>query len=151
LMRLALALSRKSLSAAVVTKAGKGDVGLADAVKPSESRKLTPRPKVVIADDDPIIVTVVESTLRNYGMQCRAARNGQDALRAIREEKPHVAVLDINMPGMDGFEVLAAIRGQKIPTAVVLLSARQQERDILRAFQLGADDYLVKPFNPLEL
>jgi len=55
------------------------------------------------------------------------------------------------MPGMDGYEVLSAIRAEQIPSQVMLLTARQQENDVLRGFQLGADDYLVKPFNPLEL
>jgi len=62
-----------------------------------------------------------------------------------------VAVLDVNMPQADGYEVLTAIRAENLPTMVVMLSARQQEPDILRGFQLGADDYLIKPFNPLEL
>ena len=109
------------------------------------------RPNVLIADDDALILTMVGSTIENYGMQCRRATNGEDALRLIRETRPQVAVLDINMPGMDGYEVLAAIRAENLPVLVVLLTARQREGDILRGFQLGADDYLVKPFNPLEL
>jgi DNA-binding response OmpR family regulator len=55
------------------------------------------------------------------------------------------------MPGMDGFEVLAAIRQAGLPVKIIILSARQQERDVLRGFELGADDYVVKPFIPLEL
>jgi len=109
------------------------------------------RISVVIADDDNLIVTVVASTLQNYGMSCQDAANGEDALRLIRQHKPRIAVLDVNMPGRDGFEVLAAIRKEEIPTLVILLTARQREADILRGFQLGADDYMVKPFNPLEL
>jgi len=57
----------------------------------------------------------------------------------------------VNMPGHDGYEVLSAVRAANLPVAVILLTARQREGDILRGFQLGADDYLVKPFNPLEL
>jgi CheY-like chemotaxis protein len=109
------------------------------------------RPKVVLADDDGIVLTVVGSTLQNYGMTCETASNGKDALRLIRETKPHVAVLDVNMPGHDGYEVLSAVRSENLPVSVILLTARQREGDILRGFQLGADDYLVKPFNPLEL
>jgi two-component system response regulator MtrA len=55
------------------------------------------------------------------------------------------------MPGLDGFGVLSAIRAEELPTVVVMLSAGQHEEDVLRGFQLGADDYLVKPFNPAEL
>jgi two-component system cell cycle response regulator DivK len=108
-------------------------------------------PSVLLADDDPIVLALLRSILRNYGMQCQTAENGQEALRAIRETKPHVAVLDVSMPGPDGYEVLTAIREENLPTLVVMLSARQQETDILKGFQLGADDYLIKPFNPLEL
>jgi two-component system alkaline phosphatase synthesis response regulator PhoP len=68
-----------------------------------------------------------------------------------RELIPHAAVLDVNMPGMDGFEILSAIRKDGLPVRVVMLTARQHESDVLRGFNLGADDYVVKPFNPLEL
>jgi two-component system response regulator AdeR len=105
----------------------------------------------VVVDDDPIILALLRSTLRNCGMQCETVDNGTDALRLIRGEKPHVVVLDVNMPGLDGYEVLSAIRAEKLPTLVMLVTARQQEHDVLRGFQLGADDYLVKPFNPPEL
>jgi len=84
-------------------------------------------------------------------MQCRVAANGTEALEEIRAHRPHAAVLDVNMPGMDGFEVLATIRAEKIPVRVILLTARQQEQDVLRGFSLGADDYIVKPFSPMEL
>jgi two-component system cell cycle response regulator DivK len=109
------------------------------------------RPRVIIADDDSVILTLVGSTLENYGMSCHAVGNGHDALRAIREEQPHLAVLDVNMPGLDGYQVLAAVRAEDLHTKVVLLTARRQEKEIVRAFELGADDYLTKPFNPFEL
>lgn len=84
-------------------------------------------------------------------MDCQGAANGPQALEQIRASAPQAAVLDVNMPGMDGYQVLAAIRAEKLPVRVVLLTARQQETDIIRGFTLGADDYIVKPFNPLEL
>jgi len=107
--------------------------------------------RVVAVDDDAIIVSLLAATFRKQGMECETANNGGDALRLIRKQTPGIVVLDVNMPGMDGFEVLSAIRAENIPTQVVLLTARQQEHDILRGFQLGADDYLVKPFSPPEL
>jgi len=109
------------------------------------------RPTVLIADDDPLILTVVGSAIENYGMKCLQAKSGEEGLKIIRETLPQIAILDINMPGMDGYELLSAIRAENLPVMVVLLTARQREADILRGFQLGADDYLVKPFNPLEL
>jgi len=138
LMRLALATTRTTSRLVVqAPKAGRRG-GVAS-------------PSVLLADDDPTVLALLRSILRNYGMQCQTAENGQEALRAIRETNPHLAVLDVSMPEPDGYEVLTAIREENLPTLVVMLTARQRETDILRGFQLGADDYLIKPFNPLEL
>ena len=108
-------------------------------------------PKIVLADDDGIIRSLVGGSLRNHGMSCQAAENGLDALNLIRKDPPHAAVLDVNMPGMDGYQVLAAIRMEKLPVKVILLTSLGKENDIVRAFNLGADDYVTKPFNPFEL
>jgi len=145
LLRLHMAISRRRPDHAAAMPAAAAEV------PPAAPVAAPVRPKVVLADDDAIVLTVVGSTLQNYGMTCETASNGKDALRLIRESKPHVAVLDVNMPGHDGYEVLSAVRAANLPVAVILLTARQREGDILRGFQLGADDYLVKPFNPLEL
>jgi DNA-binding response OmpR family regulator len=118
---------------------------------PARRRECVSSPSVVLADDDPIILTILRSMLSNHGMRCQTASNGLEAIRLIREVQPHVAVLDIDMPDANGFEVLAAIRAEHMAIPVVMLSAHQQEADILRSFRLGADDYLVKPFNPAEL
>jgi CheY-like chemotaxis protein len=115
------------------------------------SKRAIPVPRVVVADDDSVVVSVVSTALRNFGLNCRFATNGAEALRLIREEKPHAAVLDVNMPEMDGYKVLAAVRAENLPVRVVLLTSRQREDDVLRGFQMGADDYLIKPFSPLEL
>ena len=118
---------------------------------PARSHDGFSSPTVVLADDDPIILAILRSVLSNHGMRCQTASNGLEAQRLIRELQPHAAVLDIDMPEANGFEVLSAIREQNMSTLVVMLSAHQQESDILRGFRLGADDYLVKPFNPMEL
>jgi two-component system alkaline phosphatase synthesis response regulator PhoP len=146
-MRLAFAISR---SLAAVSEPHPAAAPVA-AGSPAQPRTAVTRPSVVLADDDGIVLALVKSTLQNYGMSCRSVDNGRDALRLIRSEQPHVAVLDVNMPGMDGYEVLAAVRAEKLPTRLILLTSLQQEKDILRAFNLGADDYLTKPFNPFEL
>jgi two-component system phosphate regulon response regulator PhoB len=113
----------------------------------------TTTPRVIVADDDATVVALVSTTLRNYGIECHAAANGQEALEMARDLQPDAIVLDLNMPQLDGFAVLAALRNERATrdVAVVILSARQQEADILRGFGLGADDYVVKPFNPMEL
>jgi CheY-like chemotaxis protein len=137
LVRLSLALSRP---------ADEGATPSSDTPSPKPVRSA-----VVVADDDSAVVALVAATLRNFGMDCQGAANGPEALERIRQSLPQAAVLDVNMPGMDGYQVLSAIRADKLPVRVVLLTARQQETDILRGFTLGADDYIVKPFNPLEL
>jgi two-component system cell cycle response regulator DivK len=137
IMRLSFALARGTDSAPV-------------AAAPPR-RSLSGKPEILIADDDMHVLAVVRSTLESLGMECRSATSGPEALNMIRQLCPHAAVLDVNMPGMDGFEVLAAIRQAALPLKVIMLTARQHERDVLRGFELGADDYVVKPFNPLEL
>jgi DNA-binding response OmpR family regulator len=109
------------------------------------------RHNVVIADDDPAALALVRTALENFGMDCYLAADGGNALEQIRRVRPQAAVLDVNMPLMDGYELLAAIRREGLPVRVLLLTARQQESDILRGFALGADDYVVKPFSPMEL
>jgi CheY-like chemotaxis protein len=109
------------------------------------------RTKVLVADDDPTVLALVRTALENFGMECQVAVDGRKALEAARRWRPQVAVLDVNMPGMDGYEVLAALRAENLPVRVMLLTARQRESDIIRGFTLGADDYVVKPFSPMEL
>jgi two-component system cell cycle response regulator DivK len=116
-----------------------------------QNAKAPARPVVVLADDDPTVLTLVGAAIQNYGMDCHTAPDGPGAIAAIRRIQPQVAVLDVNMPGMDGYEVLAAVRAEGMPVQVLLLTARQQETDVLRGFRLGADDYVVKPFSPMEL
>jgi CheY-like chemotaxis protein/HPt (histidine-containing phosphotransfer) domain-containing protein len=107
--------------------------------------------EVLIADDDMTVRMIVRSAIQGAGIKCRMACDGTEALQMARDCRPPAAVLDVNMPGMDGYEVLAAIRNEALPVRVILLTARQQEADITRGFTLGADDYVVKPFNPAEL
>src|SRR5262249_6616192 len=107
------------------------------------------RPQIVLADDDPTVPSLVKATLLNYGMDVRTAPNGAEAFETIRTNPPAAAILDVNMPGMDGFEVLSAIRAGNLPVRVILLTARQQENDLVRGFALGADDYVIKPFSPM--
>jgi len=107
--------------------------------------------EVLVADDDAYVLAMVRGAFQDLGMECRSASTGPEALRMIRELCPHAVVLDVNMPGLDGFEILSTIRSEGLPIRVVMLTARQKDSDILRGFALGADDYMVKPFNPMEL
>jgi DNA-binding response OmpR family regulator len=142
-MRLSFALARGTPPPA--------GAGVSPSHAGSPSRGPSGKPAIVIADDDMQVLAVVRGAFRTLGMDCHSATTGPEALRLICELHPHAAVLDVSMPGMDGFEVLTAIRHASMPVKVIMLTARQQERDILRGFELGADDYVVKPFHPLEL
>ncbi len=109
--------------------------------------------RVVVADDDSTIRALVEAAVGNAGFECRVATDGSVALETIRSWQPDMAVLDVNMPNRSGFEVLSALRNDPLTREirVILLTARQQETDVIRGFGLGADDYVIKPFSPMEL
>jgi DNA-binding response OmpR family regulator len=111
------------------------------------------RTRVLIADDDPTIVAVVSQVLQQSEMDCDVARSGKHALDAVRRHPPDAIVLDVNMLDLDGFEVLKCLRGSlatsEIP--VLLLTARRDKQDIALGFSCGADDYMVKPFKPVDL
>ena len=140
LMRLSFALSRTA-----------GTEPAAPGNQAAASVTAGPPAEILVADDDITVRALVRSTLHNFAMECRMAASGPEALEEVRVHRPHAVVLDVNMPGMDGFEVLAAIRAENIPVRVILLTARQRDSDVLKGFSLGADDYVVKPFNPMEL
>ena len=140
LMRLSFAISR-----------GAAQNQEAPAVQLSRRPLALDQARILIADDDVTVRVVLHKTLREHNVDCRAACSGDEALKLIADYKPNAALLDVNMPNMNGFEVLTAIRKQDLPVRVVMLTARRQEQDIIQGFNLGADDYIVKPFSPMEL
>jgi DNA-binding response OmpR family regulator len=108
--------------------------------------------RVVVADNDAFTRTLVESAMKRLGVECELAEDGESAWKSIEKSQPGAVILDLTLPNRDGFQLMADIRrapGRK--PKVIVLSARQSEADILRAFALGADDYVTKPFSPLEL
>jgi DNA-binding response OmpR family regulator len=111
------------------------------------------RPLVLVADDDEDILALVSFRLERAGYGVVEARNGEDALRLAEERLPDLAVLDVMMPKLTGYEVTERLRENtatsRIP--VMLLTARVQEADVARGFDAGADDYMKKPFSPQEL
>ncbi|HSP14050.1 MAG TPA: response regulator [Thermoanaerobaculia bacterium] len=110
-------------------------------------------PTVLAVDDDATTTAIVRAVVTRNGMTCHVATNGRQALESAKAIKPSLIVLDVNMPYIDGFEVLATLQNDSetahIP--VMMLTSVQQESDIVRGFGLGAADYVVKPFNPMEL
>jgi DNA-binding response OmpR family regulator len=111
------------------------------------------RPVVLVADDDPDILQLVAFRLERAGYDVVQATDGEEALRAATELEPDLAVLDVMMPKLTGYDVTRRIREsdatKRMP--VILLTARVQEADVARGFEAGADDYLRKPFSPQEL
>jgi CheY-like chemotaxis protein len=148
-MRLSFAITRGSGAASAPAPT------YSKVVAPPALEKRPPRTldqvKVVLADDDPTVVAILRATLREYNVDCRVASSGNEALKLIEACQPMAVVLDVNMPNMTGFEVLSAIREQKLPVKCIMLTARRQENDVIHGFDLGADDYVLKPFNAMEV
>jgi len=109
--------------------------------------------KVLVCDDERSIVRLIQVNLERQGWQVVTAYDGKEGLEKIKSEKPDVVVLDVMMPYMDGFEVLKTLRRdpelQTLP--VVMLTAKAQDKDVFEGYHYGADVYLTKPFNPMEL
>ena len=106
--------------------------------------------KVLVADDDADLRDLIAFSLAQAGYLVIKASDGAAALRRFEEELPDIALLDINMPGLSGFQVCEAIRARsRVP--VMMLTVRGEEEDLVRALGLGADDYLTKPFSPRTL
>lgn len=106
--------------------------------------------RVLIAEDDPAIRELVAHHVRGEGFDALAVSDGMAALRAARDWADFV-ILDIGLPGIDGFEVARTLRREKRALPLLMLSARSDEIDRVVGFELGADDYVCKPFSPREL
>lgn len=106
--------------------------------------------RILVVDDEAKIRNLVVQYLRAEGFEVAEAADGPEALRRVREKHPDLVVLDVRMPGMDGFEVLRELRKQS-EVYVVMLTARAEETDKLIGLSVGADDYITKPFSPREL
>jgi DNA-binding response OmpR family regulator len=106
--------------------------------------------KLLTADDDKDLLALIAFTLSQAGYLVVKASDGPSAIRAFDAEAPDLVILDINMPGASGFQVCEAIRA-KSRTPVMMLTVRGEEEDLVRALELGADDYLAKPFSPRTL
>jgi len=110
-------------------------------------------PRILVVDDEPNIVRLIQVNLERQGYQVDIANNGQQALDKIRIQRPDLLVSDVMMPEMDGFELLSNIRRdaalEDLP--VIMLTAKAQDRDVMEGYTRGADMYLTKPFNPIEL
>ena len=109
--------------------------------------------RVLVVDDEPDVLLLCRLNLEQQGFDVLEASNGRSALELLREERPHVVVLDLMMPGMNGYEVLDAIRGDEElrETPILVLTAKSLQADRERTAQMGASAFLTKPFLPSEL
>jgi DNA-binding response OmpR family regulator len=108
-------------------------------------------PRVLIVEDDEVIAEGMARHLEAGGFDAVAVAKGEQGLARLRYEKPDVCVLDLMLPGQDGWSVIETARAEGIGTPIVVVSARGTEHDRVHALEIGADDYLVKPFSMKEL
>jgi two-component system phosphate regulon response regulator PhoB len=111
------------------------------------------KPTILVADDEEDVRELVAYRLTRSGYEVIDAADGEEAFRLASERPPDLMVLDVMMPRLDGYELTRRVRAEESLRAVpvILLTARSQETDVGRGFEVGADDYLKKPFNPDEL
>lgn len=106
--------------------------------------------RILVVDDEPNILQFLELGLQNEGFEVKTAQDGMTAIPLMKEFHPHVVILDVMMPGMDGFEVCRMLKKMD-HVAVIMLTARDEVDDRVKGLNLGADDYMVKPFSFEEL
>lgn len=127
--------------------AGQNQVVATDAIAESTVSR------ILVAEDDPISATILRHRLEKEGLEVTHIPNGRLAYEHAIDETPDLVILDVKMPGMDGFEVLERLRRVQVFSTVpiIMLTSMGSEADVVRGFQLGADDYVLKPFSPIEL
>ena len=106
---------------------------------------------VLIVDDDEAVLTMLRKVMKSSGIESDAARSGGEAIELAGRGHYDLMLLDINMPGMDGFEVIQTLRGRGLKLPIIVVSGRKEDYDALYGLDIGADDYLTKPFNPVTL
>lgn len=106
---------------------------------------------VLIVDDDEAVQTMLYKVIRSNGLQADIASSGEKALTMAAQRRYDLILLDVNMGGMDGFEVVQQLRSRGLKTPIIIVSGRQEDYDTLYGLDIGADDYITKPFNPIVL
>ena len=107
--------------------------------------------KILVAEDEPLMLMAIEGKLKNEGYEVIGVSDGREALKAVELSQPDLIITDILMPYTSGLELISIIKssGRNIP--IIVLSGLGEEETVMEAFKLGADDFLTKPFNPTEL
>lgn len=111
------------------------------------------KPKVLVIEDEPDILEVIQYNLEREGHKVLACRNGEQGLSRIRTDNPDLVILDLMLPGMDGVEVCRQVKSDPVTRAIpiIMVTAKSEESDIVLGLGIGADDYITKPFSPREL
>lgn len=106
---------------------------------------------VLIVDDDEAVRTTLSKVVRSNGLDAELASSGEEALQMTRKRRYDLILLDVNMHGMDGFTVVQQLRSRNVRTPIIIVSGRKEDYDTLYGLDIGADDYVTKPFNPIIL
>lgn len=106
---------------------------------------------ILIVDDDEAVLSTLCKVVKAAGLEAETAQEGQEALQKLSEDTFDLILMDVNMPGMDGFEVIQNIRSKKITTPIIIISGRKEDTDTIYGLDIGADDYVTKPFNPVTI
>lgn len=107
--------------------------------------------KILVVDDEQSIVTLLQYNLKQAGYEVITANDGEQAIQLVKEEMPNLIVLDLMLPKMDGMEVCKVLRSLQIDVPIIMLTAKDDEIDKVLGLELGADDYMTKPFSPREV
>jgi DNA-binding response OmpR family regulator len=108
--------------------------------------------KILVAEDEPIMLMAIEGKLKKDGYKVTSVADGREAIKAFENERPDLIITDILMPYTSGLEFISVVKsGQGSNIPIIVLSGIGEEATVMEAFQLGADDFLTKPFNPVEL
>lgn len=106
---------------------------------------------VLIVDDDESVLTMLNKVIRSAGMDANTVSGGKQALELVRERPFDIILLDVNLRDMDGFQVIQELRGRGVKTPIIIVSGLKEDYDTLYGLDIGADDYITKPFNPVIL
>jgi DNA-binding response OmpR family regulator len=112
---------------------------------------MTVAKKILIVEDDPALLRGLKDNFETQGYQVRTANDGQKALDALAKEPPDLLLLDLMLPKVNGYEICKTVRARQLDLPIIMLTAKGQEDDIVRGLELGADDYVTKPFSIREL
>jgi DNA-binding response OmpR family regulator len=134
-------------------RTGQTDLPTPAAPKPPAKTVYNPGGPILLAEDDDLLAGVIKHRLAREKISVVHVKNGKDALDTLRRGRHSLAILDVKMPEMDGFEVLASVKREPALAGlpVIMLTAMGNEKDVVRGYELGAEDYIVKPFSPAEL